>query len=44
MQCKVKREVEKAKQKVYDELYERLDTKGGEKDLYHLQRQKDPAG
>ncbi|XP_051784638.1 uncharacterized protein LOC127528037 [Erpetoichthys calabaricus] len=30
----VKREVVKAKEKVYDELYERLDAKEGEKDLY----------
>ncbi|XP_051780043.1 uncharacterized protein LOC127526921 [Erpetoichthys calabaricus] len=37
---KVKREVAK----VYDELYERLDTKQGEKDLYRLARQRDQAG
>ncbi|KAG2459279.1 PKHN1 protein, partial [Polypterus senegalus] len=41
---KVKREVVKAKKKVYDEFYERLDTKDGEKDLYRLARQRDRAG
>ncbi|KAG2468256.1 DYH2 protein, partial [Polypterus senegalus] len=41
---KVKREVAKAKEKVYVELYERLDTKEGEKDLYRLARQRDGAG
>ena len=35
----VKREVAKAKHKAYEELYDRLDTKG-EKDLYRLARQK----
>ncbi|KAK3525420.1 hypothetical protein QTP86_031566 [Hemibagrus guttatus] len=34
LQCRVKREVSKAKQKAYDELYTRLDTREGEKDLY----------
>ena len=33
-QCKGKREVAKVKQKVYGELYERMDCKEGEKDLY----------
>ncbi|KAK3550753.1 hypothetical protein QTP70_004591 [Hemibagrus guttatus] len=33
-QCRVKREVSKAQQKAYDELYTRLDTREGEKDLY----------
>ncbi|KAK3533337.1 hypothetical protein QTP70_017178 [Hemibagrus guttatus] len=32
LQCRVKREVSKAKQKAYDELYTRLDTREGEKD------------
>ncbi|KAG2465922.1 CFDP2 protein, partial [Polypterus senegalus] len=41
---KVKRKVVKAKEKAYDELYERLDTKEGEKDLYQLARQRDRAG
>ena len=34
----VKREVAKAKHKAYEELYDRLDTKEGEKDLYKLAR------
>ncbi|KAK3510953.1 hypothetical protein QTP70_027808 [Hemibagrus guttatus] len=33
-QRRVKREVSKAKQKAYDELYTRLDIREGEKDLY----------
>ncbi|KAK3553755.1 hypothetical protein QTP70_009194 [Hemibagrus guttatus] len=33
LHCRVKREVSKAKQKAYDELYTRLDTREGEKDL-----------
>ena len=33
MHHKAKREVAKAKQKDYDELYERLNTKEGKKDL-----------
>ena len=36
-----KREVVIAEEKVYDELYERMDTKEGEKDLYQLARQRD---
>ncbi|KAK3530329.1 hypothetical protein QTP86_023938, partial [Hemibagrus guttatus] len=43
-QCQVKREVSKAKQKAYDELYTRLDTREGEKDLYRLARQMDRDG
>ncbi|KAK3535463.1 hypothetical protein QTP70_016885, partial [Hemibagrus guttatus] len=39
-----KREVSKAKQKAYDELYTRLDTREGEKDLYRLARQRDRNG
>ncbi|KAK3511060.1 hypothetical protein QTP70_030099, partial [Hemibagrus guttatus] len=39
-----KREVSKAKQKAYDELYTRLDTREGEKDLYRLARQRDRDG
>ena len=31
-----KREVAKGKQQVYDELYERLETKEGEKDTYRV--------
>ncbi|KAK3524881.1 hypothetical protein QTP86_011082 [Hemibagrus guttatus] len=34
LQLRVKREVSKAKQKAYDELYTRLDTREREKDLY----------
>ncbi|KAK3535805.1 hypothetical protein QTP70_021117, partial [Hemibagrus guttatus] len=40
-QCRVKREMSKAKQKAYDKLYTRLDTREGEKDLYRLARQRD---
>ncbi|KAK3556575.1 hypothetical protein QTP70_010770 [Hemibagrus guttatus] len=35
-QSRVKREVSKAKQKAYDEMYTRLDTREGEKDLYRV--------
>ncbi|KAK3566596.1 hypothetical protein QTP86_001080 [Hemibagrus guttatus] len=44
LQCRVKREVSKAKQKAYDELYTRLDTREGEKDLYRIARQRDRDG
>ncbi|KAK3560499.1 hypothetical protein QTP86_009653 [Hemibagrus guttatus] len=44
LQCRVKREVSKAKQKAYDELYTRLDTREGEKDLYRLARQRNRDG
>ncbi|KAK3556963.1 hypothetical protein QTP70_022304 [Hemibagrus guttatus] len=44
LQCRVKREVSKAKQKAYDELDTRLDTREGEKDLYRLARQRDQDG
>ncbi|KAK3575295.1 hypothetical protein QTP86_023417 [Hemibagrus guttatus] len=44
LRCRVKREVSKAKQKAYEELYTRLDTREGEKDLYRLARQKDRDG
>ncbi|KAK3521000.1 hypothetical protein QTP86_001622 [Hemibagrus guttatus] len=44
LQCRVKREVSKAKQKAYDKLYTRLDTREGEKDLYSLARQRDRDG
>ncbi|KAL1257192.1 hypothetical protein QQF64_012737 [Cirrhinus molitorella] len=37
-------EVSKAKQKAYEELYTRLDTREGEKDLYRLARQRDRDG
>ncbi|KAK3567437.1 hypothetical protein QTP86_019834 [Hemibagrus guttatus] len=43
-QRRVKREVSKAKQNAYDELYTRLDTREGEKDLYRLARQRDRDG
>ncbi|KAK3556732.1 hypothetical protein QTP70_015066, partial [Hemibagrus guttatus] len=39
-----KREEHRAKQKAYDELYTRLDTREGEKDLYRLARQRDRDG
>ncbi|KAK3511475.1 hypothetical protein QTP70_008958 [Hemibagrus guttatus] len=41
---RVKREVSKAKQKAYEELYTRLDTREGQKDLYRLARQRDRDG
>ncbi|KAK3515812.1 hypothetical protein QTP70_034025, partial [Hemibagrus guttatus] len=44
LQRRVKRKVSKAKQKAYDELYIRLDTREGEKDLYRLARQRDQDG
>ncbi|KAK3571420.1 hypothetical protein QTP86_012057 [Hemibagrus guttatus] len=44
LQRRVKREVSKAKQKAYDELYTRLDTREGQKDLYRLARQRDRDG
>ncbi|KAK3509954.1 hypothetical protein QTP70_023778 [Hemibagrus guttatus] len=44
LQRRVKSEVSKAKQKAYDELYTRLDTREGEKDLYRLARQRDRDG
>ncbi|KAK3545944.1 hypothetical protein QTP70_016948, partial [Hemibagrus guttatus] len=44
LQRRVKREVSKAKQKACDELYTRLDTREGEKDLYRLARQRDIDG
>ncbi|KAK3522566.1 hypothetical protein QTP86_024988, partial [Hemibagrus guttatus] len=44
LQSRVKREVSKAKQKAYDVLYTRLDTREGEKDLYRLARQRDRDG
>ncbi|KAK3551371.1 hypothetical protein QTP70_016656, partial [Hemibagrus guttatus] len=44
LQHRVKREVSKAKKKAYDELYTRLDTREGEKDLYRLARQRDQDG
>ncbi|KAK3512308.1 hypothetical protein QTP70_003296 [Hemibagrus guttatus] len=44
LQRRVKREVSKAKQKAYDELYIRLDTREGEKDLYRLARHRDQDG
>ncbi|KAK3546666.1 hypothetical protein QTP70_031407, partial [Hemibagrus guttatus] len=44
LQCRVKREVSKAKQEAYDKLYTKLDTREGEKDLYRLARQRDRDG
>ncbi|KAK3546377.1 hypothetical protein QTP70_026172, partial [Hemibagrus guttatus] len=43
-QSRGKREVSKAKQKAYEELYTRLDTREGQKDLYRLARQRDRDG
>ncbi|XP_037539009.1 neurotensin/neuromedin N [Nematolebias whitei] len=40
----LQRREERAKQKVYDELYKRLDVEKKEKDFYPLVRQKDQAG
>ena len=40
----VKREVPKDKQKAYEELYERLDSKEGENDLCYLAKQSHQAG
>ena len=44
IQRKVKVEVAKAKQRAYDDLYARLDSKEGENDLYRLARQRDRDG
>ena len=44
MKRMTKREVAKAKQNAYDELYERLDSKEGEKEMYRLAKQRDRAG
>ncbi|MCJ8729266.1 hypothetical protein PDJAM_G00104150 [Pangasius djambal] len=44
LQHRVKREVAKARQEAYDELYTRLDTREGQKDLYRLARQRDRDG
>ncbi|MCJ8739627.1 hypothetical protein PDJAM_G00049210 [Pangasius djambal] len=44
LQCRVKREVSKAKQEAYDELYTGLDTREGQNDLYRLVRQRDRDG
>ena len=41
---KAKKAVAMAKGHVYDDLYARLETKEGEKELYKLARQKDRAG
>ena len=41
---KAKREVAKARAKAYDDLYGKLETKEGEKELYRLARQRDRAG
>ena len=38
MQNKVRWEMEKGKEKAHDKLYERLDIKEGEEDLYGLVR------
>ena len=44
MRREAKKEVAKAKNKSYDELYEVMDTKKGEKTLYGLARQRYQAG
>ncbi|KAI5611134.1 hypothetical protein C0J50_4922, partial [Silurus asotus] len=43
MRQQVKIDVAKAREKAYGELYVKLDTKEGEKDLYRLSRQRDHA-
>ena len=40
---KAKKAVAMAKGRAYDNLYERLETKEGEKELYRLARQRDTA-
>ena len=44
MRREAKKVVARAKSKAYDELFEQLDTKEGEKTLYRLARQKHQAG
>ena len=44
MQHKVKAEVAKARQRTYDDLHARVDSKDGETDLYRLARQRDGDG
>ena len=44
IQREANKDVAKAKSKTYDELYEELDTKEGEKTLYRLARQRHQAG
>ena len=44
MRRETKKEVVKAKNNAYDELYEGLNTKEGEKTLYRLARQRHQAG
>ncbi len=44
MRREAKKEVVKAKNNAYDELYEGLNTKEGEKTLYRLARQRHQAG
>ena len=41
---KAKKTVAMAKERAYDNLYERLETKEGEKELFRLARQRDGAG
>ena len=41
---KAKKAVAMAKGRAYDDLYARLETKKGEKELYRLARQRDRAG
>ncbi|KAF7701122.1 hypothetical protein HF521_002287, partial [Silurus meridionalis] len=43
MRQQVKRDGAKAKEKAYEELYKKLDTEEGEKDLYQLARQRGRA-
>ena len=44
MQCKLKVQVAKDKQRAYDDLYARFDSKEGETDLHRLTRQRDRDG
>ena len=44
MRREAKKEVAKAKNNAYDELYEELDSNEGERTLYRLARQRHQAG
>ena len=44
MPNKAKRAVVKAKMEAYNDLYQKLNTREGEKELYRLARQRDKAG
>ena len=44
MKSKARKPVAMAKLRAYDDLYARLETKEGDKELYRLARQRDGAG